>query len=166
MSWSSLGELPKSAHYTWNFLRNSCIERLYSQSYLAIIISYQAMNDTSASKVIDTFDEPIESYSDVLEINQLDVVNSTLLSRKIDLLFINGIDSKSLLVEIKLSNFETDTCHNAFVIFRKLSDLKLKGLPISVNWYYELDNEEVRSGGSDLGEIFKLDLRLINQQEI
>lgn len=106
-----------------------------------------------------------ESFTDLLEIRSLSTPEQTQIMRKIQLLNKDDISIKerSLIVELSLSDFDTNACKNLFVVLRKLNELKLEGKKIKVNWYFEPDNFEMRGAGEDFREIFNLDIALIER---
>ena len=107
-----------------------------------------------------------DSYSDSLVIRSLSTSEKTLLLRKIQLLNKDEVTIKerSLLVELSLSDIDTDACKNVFDVFRKLNELQLAGKKIRIIWYFNSHDYEIRGAGEDFGEIFNLDIALIERK--
>ena len=74
-------------------------------------------------------------------------------------------DSLSLTVNMSLDYFNTSSCKCLFIIFKKLNEFRQDGLEISVNWYFEEDDDDMQEAGEDFSEIFNLDFNLIEVED-
>ncbi len=107
-----------------------------------------------------------KTYTDLLEIGSLSTPEQTQILRKLQLINKDklAIKDRSMLVELSLPDFGTESCKNVFVLFRKLNELKQGGKEIKVNWYFEPNDFEARGAGEDFKEIFNLDIALIERE--
>lgn len=70
------------------------------------------------------------------------------------------------IVDIKLEYFNTSSSKCILDLFKKLEKINLKGIPVSVNWYFEQDDEDMEEAGEDYQAILKLPFKMIEVDEI
>ena len=75
-----------------------------------------------------------------------------------------SIPKKSLIVEVSLSSFGTNSCKGVFMMLKKLNELKLLGKKIKINWFFDENDFDMRSAGEDFNEIFNLDIALLERK--
>ncbi len=68
------------------------------------------------------------------------------------------------VIEIKLEYFNTSSSKCILDLFKKLE--KLSGTVVSVNWYFEEDNEDMEEAGEDYQAIIRLPFKMIEVDEI
>ena len=67
-------------------------------------------------------------------------------------------------VDVKLEYFNTSSSKCILDLFKKLE--KLNGTDVSVNWYFEEDDEDMEEAGEDYQAIIKLPFKMIEVEEI
>lgn len=72
----------------------------------------------------------------------------------------------STTVDIKLEYFNTSSSKCILDLFKKLESLNQKGAEVTVNWYFEEDDEDMEEAGEDYQAIIKLPFNMIEVQEI
>ena len=68
------------------------------------------------------------------------------------------------VIEMKLEYFNTSSSKCILDLFKKLE--KLNGTDVSVNWYFEEDDEDMEEAGEDYQAIIKLPFKMIEVEEI
>lgn len=69
--------------------------------------------------------------------------------------------SRGLVANFKFEYFNTSSSKCIFDIFRKVLILKDRGLHISINWYYEEDDEDMQEAGEDYSDLLGVDFNFI-----
>lgn len=67
-------------------------------------------------------------------------------------------------IEIRLEYFNTSSSKCLLILFKKLE--KLNGTDVSVNWYFEEDDEDMKEAGEDYQAIINLPFTIIEVEEI
>ena len=62
---------------------------------------------------------------------------------------------------IKLEYFNTSSSKYLLEIFRRFEELFKNGKEVSVQWYYELEDEDMQESGDDFRDILKIPVELI-----
>jgi len=62
---------------------------------------------------------------------------------------------------IKLEYFNTSSSKYLLEIFRRFEELFKSGKQVSVQWYYELEDEDMQESGDDFRDILKIPVELI-----
>ena len=70
------------------------------------------------------------------------------------------------VLEVKLEYFNTSSSKCILDLFKLLEKLNGKGTNVSVNWYYEEDDEDMQEAGEDYQAIIPLPFTLIEVEEI
>lgn len=68
-------------------------------------------------------------------------------------------------VEIRLEYYNTSNILAIFKMLRKLEELVSKGLPVTVNWYFNELDTDVEETGMDLQQMSSLHVELISYKE-
>lgn len=68
------------------------------------------------------------------------------------------------IIEIKLEYFNTSSSKCLLDLFKKLE--KLSGTIVSINWYFEEDDEDMEEAGEDYQAIIRLPFKMIEVDEI
>jgi hypothetical protein len=71
----------------------------------------------------------------------------------------------STTINVSLEYFNTSSSKLIFELFRKFEQLKSAGNNVKVNWYYELDDPDLREEGETFADLLKLPIELIGVQE-
>jgi len=71
----------------------------------------------------------------------------------------NPLDSTNF--EIKLEYFNTSSSKCLVEIFRKLEKIKEQGKSISIDWYYEEEDEDMEESGEDFKQIIKVPFKMV-----
>ena len=69
------------------------------------------------------------------------------------------------VVNIQLEYFNTSSSKCILDVFKKLESLAKDGHKITVNWYYEEDDEDMLEAGEDYQSIIKLPFKMIEIEE-
>ena len=64
-------------------------------------------------------------------------------------------------VNVQLEYFNTSSSKYLLEIFRRFEDLFKSGKKVSVQWYYELEDEDMQESGDDFRDILKIPVELI-----
>jgi hypothetical protein len=72
--------------------------------------------------------------------------------------------SSTTCIDMKLEYFNTSSSKCILDLFKKLE--KLDGTDVSVNWYFEEDDEDMEEAGEDYQAIIKLPFKMIEVEEI
>jgi len=70
------------------------------------------------------------------------------------------------LMEVKLEYFNTSSSKCILDIFKKLEKLNGQGTEVSVNWCYEVEDEDMKEAGEDYQAIVRLPFKMIEVEEI
>ena len=70
------------------------------------------------------------------------------------------------VVDIKLEYFNTSSSKCILDLFKKLEYISKQGSVVSVNWYFEQDDEDMEEAGEDYQAIIKLPFKMIEVEEI
>ncbi len=78
-----------------------------------------------------------------------------------------GTSPKShTVVDIKLEYFNTSSSKCILDLFKKLEGINGKGTDVSINWYFEEDDEDMEEAGEDYQAIISLPFKIIEVEEI
>lgn len=69
--------------------------------------------------------------------------------------------SEKTIINIKLEHFNTSSSKCILDVFKKLESIKKANGDISVNWYYEEDDEEMMEAGETYGTMTVIPFKLI-----
>jgi len=69
-------------------------------------------------------------------------------------------------VDIKLEYFNTSSSKCILDLFKKLETINGKGTDVSINWYFEEDDEDMEEAGQDYQAIISLPFKIIEVEEI
>lgn len=69
-------------------------------------------------------------------------------------------------IEIKLEYFNTSSSKCILDLFKKLEKLNGNHTDVNVNWYFEVDDEDMEEAGEDYQAIVKLPFKMIEVEEI
>ena len=69
-------------------------------------------------------------------------------------------------VDIKLEYFNTSSSKCILDLFKKLETINGKGTEVSINWYFEEDDEDMEEAGQDYQAIISLPFKIIEVDEI
>jgi hypothetical protein len=70
------------------------------------------------------------------------------------------------VVDIKLEYFNTSSSKCILDLFKKLEGINGKGTEVSINWYFEEDDEDMEEAGEDYQAIISLPFKIIEVEEI
>ena len=69
-------------------------------------------------------------------------------------------------VNIQLEYFNTSSSKCILDVFKKLEEINKKdGKEVTINWYYEEDDEDMLEAGEDYQSILKIPFRMIEMEE-
>ncbi|MBI2257955.1 MAG: DUF1987 domain-containing protein [Flavobacteriia bacterium] len=69
-------------------------------------------------------------------------------------------------VDIKLEYFNTSSSKCILDLFKKLESINGKGTQVSINWFFEEDDEDMQEAGQDYQAIISLPFEIIEVEEI
>lgn len=69
-------------------------------------------------------------------------------------------------IDIKLEYFNTSSSKCILDLFKKLEKINGAKTEVSVNWYFEEDDEDMEEAGEDYQAIIKLPFKMIEVEEI
>ncbi len=69
-------------------------------------------------------------------------------------------------VDVKLEYFNTSSSKCILDLFKKLEAIHGKGTEVKVNWFFEMDDEDMEEAGEDYQAIISLPFQLIEVDEI
>ncbi len=75
-------------------------------------------------------------------------------------------DEKPTEVNMQLEYFNTSSSKCILDVFKKLEEIKKKGKDITINWYYEEDDEDMLEAGEDYQAIIDIPFKMIEVEEI
>lgn len=70
------------------------------------------------------------------------------------------------IIDVKLEYFNTSSSKCILDLFKKLEKLNGQNTEVSVNWYYEEEDEDMEEAGEDYQAIVKLPFKMIEVEEI
>lgn len=73
---------------------------------------------------------------------------------------------QNTLIEVKLEYFNTSSSKCILDLFKKLEKLNGQSTEVSVNWYYEVEDEDMEEAGEDYQAIVRLPFKMIEVEEI
>ncbi len=68
--------------------------------------------------------------------------------------------NQSTVMDVKLEYFNTSSSKCLVEVFRKLEDIHQGGSQISINWFYEADDEDMQESGEDFKEIINVPINM------
>lgn len=72
--------------------------------------------------------------------------------------------TQNLIANFKFEYFNTSSSKCLFDIFRKLNLVKEKGFKLSINWYYEEDDEDMLEAGEDYADLLGIEFNYVETQ--
>jgi hypothetical protein len=72
---------------------------------------------------------------------------------------------ESTTFEIKLEYFNTSSSKCLVEIFRKLEKINAEGKSITIDWYYEEEDEDMEESGEDFKQIIKVPFKMVEIKE-
>lgn len=78
----------------------------------------------------------------------------------------SGGPKENTIVDIKLEYFNTSSSKCILDLFKQLESLNDKATNVSVNWYFEEDDEDMEEAGEDYQAIINLPFKMIEVEEI
>ena len=69
--------------------------------------------------------------------------------------------NKETVFVVKLEYFNTSSSKYLLEIFRRFEDAFKSGMQVSVQWYYEQEDEDMQESGDDFRDILKIPVELI-----
>jgi hypothetical protein len=70
---------------------------------------------------------------------------------------------KQTVVDINYKYFNTSSAKCILDVLERFVNLKNHGTDVTINWYYETDDEEMFDAGSNFSEILEMPFNLIEQ---
>lgn len=70
-------------------------------------------------------------------------------------------EEKGLIANMAFQYFNTSSSKCLYDLLKRLSSIHQKGRQVTVNWYYKIDDEEMREVGRDFSEIMDLEFNFI-----
>lgn len=70
----------------------------------------------------------------------------------------------NLVVNFKLEYFNTSSSKCIFDVLKKISLVKENGKVISINWYYEADDEDMFESGEDFSDLLGVEFNFIETE--
>lgn len=77
-----------------------------------------------------------------------------------------GSPQGNTLVDIQLEYFNTSSSKCILDVFKKLESVKNAGSDVTINWYYEEDDEDMLEAGEDYEAIINIPFKMIEVEEI
>lgn len=71
---------------------------------------------------------------------------------------------QNLIANFKFEYFNTSSSKCLFDIFRKLNIVKENGFELSINWYYEEDDEDMLEAGEDYADLLGIEFNYVETQ--
>ncbi len=71
----------------------------------------------------------------------------------------------STVINVSLEYFNTSSSKLIFELFRKFEGLAASGHQVKVNWYYELDDIDLKEEGETFSQLLKVPVELIGVDE-
>lgn len=73
---------------------------------------------------------------------------------------------RTTVIDVKLEYFNTSSSKCILDLFKKLEKLNGQNTDVSVNWYYEMEDEDMEEAGEDYQAIVRLPFKMIEVEEI
>ena len=67
-----------------------------------------------------------------------------------------------LTFNVKLEYFNSSSAKFLFDIFMNLGELKKKGVPIQISWYYDSEDEDMKDAGEEISELAEMNFNFIS----
>ena len=67
-----------------------------------------------------------------------------------------------LTFSVKLEYFNSSSAKFLFDIFMSLGELKKKGVPIQISWYFDSEDEDMRDAGEEISELAEMEFSFIS----
>ena len=74
--------------------------------------------------------------------------------------------SAATTIDVKLEYFNTSSSKCILDLFKKLEAINGKGTEVKVNWFFEMDDEDMEEAGEDYQAIISLPFKMIEVEEI
>lgn len=74
---------------------------------------------------------------------------------------INTTSNKGIELSMKLEYFNSSSAKFIMIIAQKLNEFIGKGIPASINWYFDEDDDGMKETGEDLASLSKIPINLI-----
>ncbi|MEO9802458.1 MAG: DUF1987 domain-containing protein [Reichenbachiella sp.] len=71
---------------------------------------------------------------------------------------------QNLIANFKFEYFNTSSSKCLFDIFRKLNIVKENGYDLSINWYYEEEDEDMLEAGEDYADLLGIEFNYVETQ--
>lgn len=71
---------------------------------------------------------------------------------------------RGLVANFKFEYFNTSSSKCLFDIFRKIIILRDRGFSISINWYYEEDDEDMLEAGEDYSDLLGVEFNYVETE--
>ncbi|MEO9964505.1 MAG: DUF1987 domain-containing protein [Reichenbachiella sp.] len=71
---------------------------------------------------------------------------------------------QNLIANFKFEYFNTSSSKCLFDIFRKMNAVKENGFELSINWYYEEDDEDMLEAGEDYADLLGIEFNYVETQ--
>ncbi|MBK6264251.1 DUF1987 domain-containing protein [Marivirga sp. S37H4] len=72
---------------------------------------------------------------------------------------------KSIIFEVKLEYFNTSSSKCMVEIFRKFEKIHSAGHELTVEWYYDEEDEDMQESGEDFKDIIKVPFKMIQNKD-
>lgn len=73
---------------------------------------------------------------------------------------------ESFTVNFSFEYFNTSSSKCLFDVFKKLSKMDEKGISVTINWYYEEDDEDMMEAGEDYADLLDLNFNFLQIEEL
>ena len=74
-------------------------------------------------------------------------------------------DKESLVANFAFEYFNTSSSKCLFDVFKRLSRIHEEGKSLTINWYYEEDDEDMMEAGEDYCDLLDLEFNFIEIEE-
>lgn len=72
----------------------------------------------------------------------------------------------SMTTNMAFEYFNTSSSKCLYMLFKKLDELQQKGKNVTVNWFYEEGDEDMKEAGEDMNSFFTFDIKFKEVEEI
>lgn len=76
------------------------------------------------------------------------------------------LGNSEITVNFAFEYFNTSSSKCLFMMLKKFVELNNSGKKVVINWYYEIDDEDMCEAGEDLSDIFNFEFNFIEIPEI